>query len=92
LLGAVVPLDDRNELLAEGIPALSAAAGIVKPSSLPNVENRNSDMNIAFKPDGGAWGRSGEPYATRWLHCDIREMAFYYTQKLFVKLVKEGDL
>jgi hypothetical protein len=51
-----------------------------------------SHMNTTFKPEGGAWGRSGEPYGQRWLHGDMKDMAYFYTHLLFEKLVDEGEL
>ena len=49
-------------------------------------------MNVTFKSDGGVWGRDHGDYGKRWLHNDMREMAFFYTHKLFKHLVVQGDL
>jgi hypothetical protein len=50
-------------------------------------------MNVDGKPDGGAWGRDDSgTYKKRWLHSDMRNMAFFYTHLLFGKLVDEGVL
>ena len=79
-----------NEHLAKGIPALSPAAG--RTATSPN-SIINSDMNIDLKPDGAAWGRSNtHTYQKRWLHSDLRDMAYFYTHKLFEKLVNDGGL
>jgi hypothetical protein len=80
--------DTLNAHLAEGIPALSCAAGATNLF----LEAFRFDMNTAGKPDGGAWGRDHEDYGKRWLHSDLREMAFMYTYKLFKDLVDEGVL
>jgi len=80
--------EDRNEILAKGLPALSPAAG----KTAIFAENRAFNMNSAFKPDADAWGRSGEPYQKRWLHNDMENMAFFYTHKLFEKLVELGEM
>ena len=77
-----------NAHLAEGIPALSPAAG----KTAIFDESRAFNMNTVFKPDDGAWGRNHEDYGTRWLHGDVKDMAYFYTHKLFYKLVKEGAL
>jgi hypothetical protein len=87
-----IPAFLRNELLAEGIPALSAAAGKTFLGSLPNAQQRNFNMNTIFRPDNGAWGRNHEDYGARWLHSDAKDMAYFYTHKLFDKLVEEGEL
>jgi hypothetical protein len=82
----------RNALLAKGIPALSGSTGRTELNSLPTPDQRNIDMNTVFKSDGNAWGRSGVPYYQRWLHSDMNDMAFFFTHKLFEKLVEEGVL
>jgi hypothetical protein len=85
-----IPVAHRNELLAKAIPALSPSAGGVMLPQL--TSSRNFDMNTDFKPDGGVWGRDHGDYGKRWLHNDMREMAFFYTHKLFKHLVVQGDL
>jgi hypothetical protein len=52
-----------------------------------------SHMNTTFKPEGGAWGRPlGQDYEDRWLHSDLKNMAYFYTHLLFDTLADEGDL
>ena len=82
--------NDRNKLLAIAISALSSAAGNTELGSLPNGNQQN--MNFAFKRDDYAWGRYHDDYKERWLHSDMKDMAYFYTYKLFNKLVKEGKL
>jgi hypothetical protein len=80
--------DTLNAHLSEGIPALSVAAGrtgILASAFL-------FDMNTQGRSDSGMWGRDDEDYGKRWLHCDIREMAFIYTCELFKNLSDEGRL
>ena len=81
----------RNEILAKGLPALSPAAG---KTAIPYLtSSKNFNMNTAFKPDNGAWGRGdNHMYKKRWLHSDMEDMAFFYTHKLFEKLVKLGEI
>jgi hypothetical protein len=50
------------------------------------------DMNIVFKPDGSTRPRNTGMCLGRWLRNDMQNMAFFYTHKLFAKLVKEGGL
>ena len=56
------------------------------------AENRAFNMNTTFKPDSGAWRRSGDPNDDRWLHNDMQNMAFLYTHKLFAELVELGEM
>lgn len=88
-----IPAALRNELLASAIPALSPAAGKTAFGFPPGtVGEHNFNMNADFRPEGGAWGRNHEDYETRWLHSDMKNMAYFYTHKLFDRLVEEGNL
>ena len=85
----------RAELLGTGIPALSHAAGAnsVAVFGDENVKNFNmsrSGSNPGFEagwPDGRAlqWG-------TRWLHSDLKNVAYPFTYQLYDKLVELGGL
>ncbi len=79
----------QNEILAQGVPALSPAAGLNKIPSLPPRRNYNMDEND-HKPNG--WGRSGRPYFSRWLHSDLKNIACFYVYKLFDEIVTMGEL
>ena len=80
----------RNEMLAKGIPALSAATG--KTSIAPDTV-ANFNMNTAFKPENGAWPRdNNHVYKQRWLHSDAKDLAYLYVSRLFDRLVQEGEL
>ncbi len=89
MFSSAIGIAARDEILAKGIPALSPAAG--KTSMAPDTL-ASFNMNTAFKPDNGSWPNREYPYFRRWLHNDMQNMAFFYTNKLFKKLVKEGCL
>jgi|LSQX01.2.fsa_nt_gb hypothetical protein len=74
-----------NNILAQGIPALSHAAGINEIEGA--VQNYDANAN---KPNG--WGRSTAPYFGRWLHSDLKDMSYFYTYELFNQLVSQGGL
>ncbi|HBA84461.1 MAG TPA: hypothetical protein DCZ95_10240, partial [Verrucomicrobia bacterium] len=76
-----------NDIIAQGVPALSYAAGIdaIAPLGLDRNYNAND-----HKPNG--WGRSGGDYGARWLHSDLKNMAYFYTYDLFNQLVSQGGL
>jgi hypothetical protein len=90
MFSAVISAEFRNELLAKGVPALSPAVGHTAVPRLTDTMNFN--MNTTFKPVDGAWGRNGPPYNKRWLHSDMKGMAFFYTHALFESLVQKGGL
>jgi len=78
----------QNDIIAQGVPALSYAAG-ENAINIPGFYNYNLDDSVN-KPNG--WGRSGSPYYDRWLHSDLKNMAYLYTYKLFNELVSQGGL
>jgi len=82
---------DRFALLAKAIPALSGATGnsavsIPDPNSMP----RNWDMNAVFH--SAAWPRTQGDYGTRWLHSDIKNIAYFYIASLFDDIAQKGEL
>ena len=75
-----------NEALAKGVPALSFALGRC-PLTLPDFENY--DM-VSEKPV--LWARDHETYGKRWLHSDIKDVAYPYVYKTFGQIVEKGEL
>jgi len=74
-----------NDIIAQGVPALSYAAGC--NAIMGAVQNYNANDH---KPNG--WGRDDDTYHTRWLHSDLKNMAYLYTYELFNELVSQGGL
>jgi hypothetical protein len=87
LQASTITINDRNQLLALGIPALSGPVGssTIKPTKIENV-----DINLLERPNN--WGRNHTDYGTGWLHSDIINMAFFYNYKLFEDIVNKGGL
>jgi len=87
LFSSSIAQSDINELLARGIPALSPPTGGNKVNSF----NHNYDVNGDDFKNG--WGRGPtSSYGTRWLHSDMKDMAYPYTHVLYDTMVSEGDL
>ncbi|MDD4442034.1 MAG: alpha/beta hydrolase [Kiritimatiellae bacterium] len=82
-----IPVTLQNELLARGIPALSGPVGF---NNVPNLADNNINMNSIDRPNG--WGRNDDDFQMRWLHGDLKDMAFLYNFKLFEAIVITGDL
>jgi hypothetical protein len=73
----------HSKMLAEGLPSLSFATGA--NSLTPFGAARNVDM---MNLKTGTWPRgNGE-----WRHSDFREVAFYFTQRLYKRFIDEGEL
>ena len=77
----------QDEILGLGIPALSGALGSDSLAPLPTARNYNMDAN---KPP--SYPSRGSPYNTRWLHSDLKNMAYPYTHQLFDEFVSKGSL
>ena len=79
--------------LAQGIPALSPPTG---RTSLAAKGVPSFDMNAPeFKPNG--WPRvqaaaESDELGDNWLHSDIKDVAYFYTHKVFEKIVEVGGL
>lgn len=72
-----------RQLLAKGIPALSAPAGSRQ------IENGFISRNLnSFLPAGwpNGWGRNDSDYGNRWLHGDLKAMAFFFIYPVFSEL------
>ena len=80
---------DQRALLARAIPALSGAAGNTELATITD-ETRQQNMNTLARPSG--WGRNHEDYVTRWLHGDLKNMAYFYIKTLFDDVVSKGEL
>ena len=83
----------RTKMLAEALPALSFATGAnaLAPFNPLGGQNRNVDM---MRLQNG-WPQerlTNSNKGNRWLHSDFREIAFYFTQKLYKRFLIEGEL
>ena len=77
-----------TEVLARGVPALSYPAGTaeIEPESNPNF---SFDIE-SFNRDNGWPNRN--TYNTRWLHSDIKNVAYVYNFEIFNRIVNAGEL
>ena len=80
---------ETDEHLALGIPALSPAAG---RTNLSQIDIPSHNMNEYVDPD--EWpvvGRNPELQG-KWLHSDLKSVAFLFTHALFETIASEGGL
>lgn len=87
LFGSEITTTEVNNIIAQGVPALSCAAGVNEMSPFGPSRNYNMDD---YKLNG--WGRNGFSYGDRWLHSDLKSMAYFYTYDLYDQVVLQGDL
>jgi len=75
----------RNKLLAEMLPAVSLAVG----ANETDVLGANYNMNSADFDSGWPTERGR---TKNWRHCDIREVAYPYVQKVFDTICNLGGM
>ena len=80
----------RNSLLAVGIPTLSPAVGNQELKNAFPQQNRKFDLNSdALKPNG--WPNRGRDWGIRWLHGDMKDVAYFYNFLLY-HIIIHGEL
>ena len=87
-------LSQRDLLLAQGIPALSQATGRVEITPISREDQYDLQRymaNTTFKgvQRGGASGRDS---TARWLHSDIKDLAYPLSQAFFHRVITQGRL
>ena len=90
---STIPLLVRDAHLALGIPALMTAAGAASYGGV-DMSERMINMNLqsvngVSRPNG--WVRRWQ-YSNRWLHSDLKDIAYYYVFNLYERLVQAGGL
>jgi hypothetical protein len=92
--GSAYATEHRPRLLAACIPSLSLAAGKTAIGSLIGPgNNRNFNMQTDFRNGWPAQRMSpNEILSDRWLHNDLREVAYYFVYPLFRQMVQTGEL
>ncbi len=92
----VLSLAQINEILCMGIPSLTPSIGKtqIKMSIIPaekqfnlNSENANE---VNFKPN--SWPTRPRPDLQNWLHNDMKDVAYFYSYKLFDRIAYIGGI
>lgn len=76
--------------LTQGVPALSRALGNVKVSNSGSVSFDLNSKGIQYRPNG--WVRDVPDFHDDWLHSDIKDVPYYFTHRIFDKLIEGGGL
>ncbi len=76
------------QLLAQAFPARTNPAGR-NPVGIFNANGTQRNFNMVRLKNG--WFTTGDN-ASRWLHSDIRDVAYLYTYKAYVKFTELGQL
>ena len=76
-----------NSLLAMGIPTLTPAVG---NQALGGQESCKNLQSTEFRPNG--WPNRGRDWQTRWLHGDMKDVAYYFNFKLYKHIIENGGL
>ena len=95
-----IPLLLRGAHLAKGIPSRTSASGTTKwgplsmNDSMFNLNSTNVVQNGIARPNGWILRPNGffDDWGNRWLHSDMKNMAYFYVFKFFEKVKEEGEL
>lgn len=86
-----IPLLVRGAHLAQGIPALTPAAGRMKFGDL-RLRNDSFDCNATLqiaRPNG--WPERSD-YRGQWCHSDLKDVAYFFNFKFYEKAIEKGNL
>ena len=72
----------KTALLCHVIPAMSPAAG---NSVCEGFDNQDLESLR------NGWGRQDRFYKDRWLHCDVKDMAYFYNCTMWDNIVEKGN-
>ena len=90
-----IPLLVRGAHLAQGIPALTPAAGATS-MTMELGASQNCNLDNTDANDGGAARPNGWPsrstYPRRWLHSDMKDVSYYYIFNFFQMIIESGGL
>ena len=79
--------DDIWMSLAKYVPAVSSPVGGI---NLGSASMPSYNLNDSSYRDG--WGRNDNVYLDKWLHSDMKDMAFFYVNPLYNNLTTKGNL
>lgn len=89
--GSSFAYDNKNLLLTAFIPAVSLPAGKIEMPSLNGPAGaRNFDMQNY--QDGWPYERDNTQFPDRWLHSDIKAIAYPFVWQIYDEISKKGDL
>ena len=84
----------RAAHLTMGIPALAKPTGVTQLTSI--VGDDNYDMNLNDDEDGilklNGWPTRSDWEEPRWLHSDLKDIAYFYLYKFFENVILKGNL
>ena len=90
MFSATISESDVNRILAYNVPAVSSATG-KRPTIKGKSDAFNLNLNSSrFKSNG--WGRNHRWYLQRWLHSDMKDMAYLHVYRLFDDFCTKGNL
>lgn len=81
----------RGAHLAQGIPALTPAAGRMKFGDT-RLRNDSFDCNATLqitRPNG--WPERSD-YQGQWCHSDLKDIAYFFNFKFYEKAIEKGNL
>lgn len=95
ITNSVIPLLVRAAHLTQGVPSLTQAAGRIRfqgpiMANGTNFDENQDDEGVGIVRYHG-WPLRSD-YPMRWLHSDMKDVAFWYNYKLYDKFIEVGGL
>lgn len=87
-----IPLLTRGAILTQGIPALTPPTGGVEFGGTPLAGNMLNLNDTSDMPRMNGWPSRRGDYAGRWLHSDMKDVAYYYVFKFYEKVIEKRSL
>ena len=82
----------RDHLLAYAIPELSKPTGKCALPMLLSDHQTNCQTTYIHLEAQPIWARTEQPFVNRWLHSDIKDVAFPFTRSLYRAIIEQGAL
>jgi hypothetical protein len=79
-----------DEHLAKGIPALSRSTGQIR--LINNHSITSFDLNDDSAHLNGWWRPNDKTFKNRWMHSDIKNVAYFFIYDIFEKIVSDGEI
>ena len=77
--------DKINEMLACAIPAISVNMGAL-------IANQGTSLKVFNMSEYKSDWPSRRSYKKRWLHCDLKDVAYYFNHGLWDLFVEKGNM
>ena len=91
ITNSVIPLMTRAAHLTHGVPALTPATGRCAFGGTLRVDDMIDLNDTAQMVRPNRWP-NGRSFSSRWIHSDMKDVAYFYIWKFYEKVIEKGML